>query len=256
MPFDLTPLDLLALGCFAGTWALHGLLVDRHLSGLKSLNRRMHQVRRAWMRNMLLRENRMMDSMLLGHLIGSASFFASTSVLLLAGLLGVLAAADDAHRVVTELGFTVATSRHLFELKVLLQIAVFILAFFNFTWSLRQFNYTVALLGASPVGIGRPVADAETAGTVRVDAATAEQLADEAATVLSLSVRSFNGGLRCYYYALASLGWLAGPVPFMAFTLGVFALLLWRQFVSGTARTVAVFSGIVAPRGGGPTLPA
>src|SRR3546814_9739917 len=105
-------------------------------------------LRSAWMRRMLQRDVRVMDSMLLGHLIGSVSFFASTTVLLLAGFIGVLAAAEDAHQVVADLGFTVHTAKALFELKLVLLLGIFVYAFFKFTWALRQFNYTIALVGA------------------------------------------------------------------------------------------------------------
>src|SRR3546814_3002010 len=82
-------------------------------------------LRSAWMRRMLQRDVRVMDSMLLGHLIGSVSFFASTTVLLLAGFIGVLAAAEDAHQVVADLGFTVHTAKALFELKLVLLLGIF-----------------------------------------------------------------------------------------------------------------------------------
>lgn len=232
MPADFSLMDLIALGWLLLAWVLHGLLVERGLFGARSLNARMHGIRRFWMRNMLARENRMMDSMLLGHLITSVSFFASTTVLVLAGLIGVLAAADDAHRVVTELGFTRPGSRALFELKVLIIALIFVFAFFAFTWSLRQFNYTVSLLGATPI---RPPARE---GDGPPPAPEAEPMVAEMADVLSRAVRAFNGGLRCYYFAFAALGWFVGPPAFMALVAAVMALLLARQFGSGSAAAV------------------
>ena len=46
------------------------------------------------------------------------------------------------------------------------------------------------------------------------------------------AARHFNRGLRAYFFALAYLGWFAGPITFMATTLLV-AVVLWRrQFAS------------------------
>lgn len=222
---QLTLLDLISLLWLLAAWGLHGIVVDRTFLGRKSLNIHMHEVRRLWMRNLLRRENRIMDSQLLGHLITSVAFFASTTVLMLAGVLGVLASADMAHSVVSDLEYAQATSRELFELKVLAIGAVFVYAFFGFTWSLRQFNYSLALMGAIPMHATR----------------VGEGLADDAAQVLSQAVRAFNGGLRCYYYAFAMLGWFVGPWVFIVFVTLVTAVLMTRQFASPSRRAVRHF---------------
>lgn len=234
MPADLSAFDLIALGWLFAAWALHGLLVDNGLFGVRSLNSHMRDVRRRWMRNMLARENRMMDSMLLGHLITSVSFFASTTVLVLAGLIGVLAAADTAHGVVMDLGFAQPGSRALFEMKVLSIALIFVFSFFAFTWSLRQFNYTVALLGAAPQRTPDAAPDAGW-----------EPLMDETASVLSRAVMAFNSGLRCYYFAFATLGWFVGPGLFMALVAAVTALLLARQFASGSNTAVRRYAALL-----------
>ncbi|WP_119679726.1 DUF599 domain-containing protein [Indioceanicola profundi] len=225
---QLTVPDLIALGWFFAAWVVHGLLVERGWFGLVSLNAHMYQVRRVWMRNLLRRENRIMDSQLIGHLITSVAFFASTTTLMLAGVLGVLASAENAHAVVVDLGYTMTTSRAQFEMKVLMIGGVFIYAFFAFTWSLRQFNYSLALMGAAPLEHA-PEMDA---------------LADHAAQVMSLAVRAFNSGIRCYYYAFASLGWFVSPWVFMGFVTLVTAVLLLRQFGSRAMSSVRHFSAV------------
>jgi uncharacterized membrane protein len=200
MPTLMTPLDLLALALFFLAWAGYGFLFDRRREPRPaSLNRAMEQVRATWMRRMLERENRVMDSMLIGHLINSVSFFASATVLVLAGLVGVFAASEDAHRVVMDLGVARTTSRAAFELKLVLLLGIFVFAFFKFTWALRQFNYTIAVVGAAPPC---PIADGDLA-----------PLADDASALMSLGVLNFNAGLRAYYFAFASLGWFAHRSP-------------------------------------------
>ena len=108
----------------------------------------MRAVRAEWMRCMVELDNRIADAALLGHLIHNVSFFVSTTMLVLAGLLGILGALDDAHRAIAGLGFTAGTTQPLFELKVLVLVAVFV--FFKFTWALRQFNYCCGLIGGAP----------------------------------------------------------------------------------------------------------
>ncbi len=56
--------------------------------------------------------------------------------------------------------------------------------------------------------------------------------------LLSLSVRSFNAGIRSYYFALAALTWLIGPEAFMAVAREITAMLAWRQFASATAEAI------------------
>jgi len=48
------------------------------------------------------------------------------TVLLLAGLIGIFAAAEDAHRVIMDLGLARTTTRAVFELKLLLLLAIFV----------------------------------------------------------------------------------------------------------------------------------
>lgn len=225
MPFDLALFDWIALGWFFGVWIAYNTVFDWLPSRRPpSLNRTMAVVRAAWMRRMLERENRVMDSMLLGHLIGSVSFFASATVLLLAGLVGGLAAAEDLHRVVQDLGFTQPTGQTAFELKLLLLFGIFIYVFFKLTWALRQFNYTVAFIGAAPL--------------LPVPPARGADIAEDAAALMSLAVASFNAGIRGYYFAFAALGWLMHPAAFIVFTAWVVGVLMRRQIASNASRRV------------------
>jgi uncharacterized membrane protein len=80
----------------------------------------------------------------------SASFFASTSLIAIGALLGVLTGLDRLQPAINGLSIGVQVSRQLLEFKVLLPLAVLVQGMFKLTWSLRQWNYTVALLGAAP----------------------------------------------------------------------------------------------------------
>ncbi len=72
------------------------------------------------------------------------------------------------------------------------------------------------------------------------DTAEASRLA--AATAATLSIRSghhFNRGLRAYFFALAALGWLIGPLVLVAMTLLVVAVLYRREFRSRALAALA-----------------
>ena len=128
------------------------------------------------------------------------------------------ATVGSAYETFMGLDMIVATPRSVFELKLILLTAIFVFAFFKFTWAIRQYNYCSAMIGASPA----------TAAPEEVR----QRLADHAAAVLSLGVTTFNGGLRAYYFAVATLGWLAHPLVFIGLTTWMAAILVIRQFRS------------------------
>jgi uncharacterized membrane protein len=225
LPPDLTPLDIAAFLWFVALWQGYTIVFDHALRGRPfGLNQRMKALRRDWMERMLQRDNRITDSALVGHTIHSVTFFASTTMLIIAGLLGVIGGIERAYGVMAEISFTVKTSKPLFELKTLALITLFIYAFFRFTWALRQYNYLCALIGGAPLP---PVAEERR-----------RRIADAMATVLTLAVTSFNGGLRAYYFALALLGWFVHPLLLVAFATAMMAILLRRQLLSRTFHAI------------------
>lgn len=222
VPSDVTAADGVALGWFLLAWLGYGRAIQamRHPA---SVTVRLHEIRRAWMRVMLVRDNRIVDSSLIGHTVHSATFFASTTMVALAALLGVLGNFEHGFATLAELTFTAKTSRALVETKVMLLVLVLAHTFLKLSWSLRQLNYCIALIGAAPA---RPAPGRD--GVI----------ADRIATVLSLAIGSFNAGIRGYYFALAVLAWLFGPGGFALVTTGIIVMLLWRQFGSETAEAI------------------
>lgn len=221
-PSDLTGPDGVALGWFLLAWLGYGPLIQVwcHPS---SVNVRLHEVRRVWMRVMLARDNRIVDTSLIGHTVHSATFFASTTMVALAALLGVLGNFEHGFAALGGLTFAAKTSRALAETKVVLLVFVLAHSFLKLTWALRKLNYTVALIGAAPL---------------KPDPARSGAIADRIAAVFSLAIGSFNAGLRGYYFALAALAWLLGPGAFALATSGIVAMMLWRQFGSTTAEAI------------------
>jgi uncharacterized membrane protein len=193
----------------------------------RNLNQMMHHLRRSWMRRMIDRHDRIVDSGLTGHSVNSTTFFASTSMLIIAGLLGVLGNAAAAHDVIQSFGFVMRADIVMFEIKVLGLVILFIVAFYKFTWALRQFNFACTLIGAAPLAPAEP--------PIR------DRFADHAARVMSLAVVSFNGGIRAYYFAMAWLGWFIHPILFAGATGIVVLVLLKRQLKSRSQQSVSQY---------------
>lgn len=227
---DWSWVDVLAFAWMLMLWFVYGRFADKLPAddvAPTNLNQMMHHLRRAWMRRMLDRPERIIDSALTGHQVSSTTFFASTSMLIIAGLLGMLGRASDAYAVIQSFGFAVVSSELLFELKILGLICLFMVGFYKFTWALRQFNFACTLIGAAPLP--------------PVDPTAREKFADHAARVMSLAVTSFNGGIRSYYFAMAWLLWFIHPLAFAAGTGTVVLVLLKRQLKSRSQASVAQY---------------
>jgi uncharacterized membrane protein len=224
MPPDITLPDLVALSWFVLIWLGYTIGQDGPWPQFGGVNHHLRRVRVTWISRALEREIRLMDSQLVGHTMNSVTFFASTTMLILAGLVGLLGNVDRVYTIADRLTFTIKTSPALFETKLLVLIGIFIFAFFQFTWALRQYNYTCALIGAAPAA---PLA-----------ADHRDALAETVAAVMTHAVTSLNGGLRAYYFALAVLTWFIHPWMFLVTSNLVVAILIWRQLWSGTARAI------------------
>ena len=223
MPPDLTLLDAAAFAWFLMLWIGYNLAQEYLMRG-HVVNQHLRSIRVHWMERMLDRENRIMDSQLVGHTINSCTFFASTTILILAGLLGSFGAIEHAHEIISNLSFAVKSSRQFFELKMLLLVVIFVFGFFKFTWALRQYNYCCALLGSAPLVIDDPV--------------ERRMMAENIAEALTLGVGALNGGLRSYYFALAALAWIIHPWLFILGSTGVLITLLRRQAFSNTEKVI------------------
>lgn len=216
--------DIGAACVFFGVWIAYNIVLDGRYRHPRSINSRMIAVREGWMRRLLAREQRMMDAALIGHSIRTATFFASTTLILLAGLIGLLSSAERLHAATANLSLLLAAGGlALFETKVLLLVGIFVYAFFKFTWAIRQFNYFSAIVGSAPEPGGE--ADAH--------------LANRMAVMLSHAFWQFNAGVRAYYFALAALGWFIHPAAMMAGAVLVTIVLRYRQLHSRTAHAIA-----------------
>ncbi len=214
----LATVDWLALAVFFACWAGYAWFSEHSRWGEGGLVRTSQNYRLLWAQRMLEREIRVADSTLIGNLVTSVSFYANTTIYIIAGLLAALGASDKLLSFTTELPFGSIANRELLELKLMLLLASFVFAYFKFTWSLRQFNLLCILVGAAPFG---------KAGDPAVD-----RYARRVARANSLAGDDFNRGIRAYYFGLAASGWLVHPAVLGALAIGVLIVLYRRDFQS------------------------
>ncbi len=222
---QLPPLDIAAFVVFAIAWLFYEPLLTalgKRRGGV--INTDMTVIRAAWMTNMTGRDPRLMDGQLLGHALNSASFFASSNLLLIAAAAGALFGGEATFRSVSALEVIKTSSRMLFEVQLALVLIALARGLLDFIWSIRQFNYCIAAMGAAPDPMPDP-ADRKAYGAAL-------------SRLLNPALSSFNAGVRGYYFALAAAAWLFGPVAFMTATLGAVGLLLWRQRSSRAAAAI------------------
>lgn len=213
--------DWAALGFFFAAWVGYAVFAHRRARTKPSVLGSSNRERRRWMVQAAGREVRVFDGVVVQNLSASPSFFASTTILIIGGLLAVLSASDKATEFVREVPFAARTSVLVFDLKVVLLLAIFIYAFFRFTWSLRQYSFGALLVAAAP-----PHTE------MLADPVATEAFADRAGRVMGLAAEAFNDGLRAYYLAFAATAWFFSPWAMAAGTVGVVWILFRREFHS------------------------
>jgi uncharacterized membrane protein len=219
--------DLLAFAWFLGAWIAYSIVIERTAKGRSGLNALMNAYRDEWMEQLLARDMRMVDAQVTAALQNGTAFFASTSLIAIGGALTLLRSTDEILTVVAVLPFNAASSRALWDLKMLGLAVIFVYAFFKFAWSYRLFNYFAIMVGAAP-----PPEEKDTAA--------AQAFAHRAARLCADAGRHFNRGQRAFFFALGYLGWFLGPVPLALSTTGILIVMWRRQFASESRKAFEV----------------
>lgn len=226
-------LEFVALLWFLTCWLGYTLYSRRRADDRPCLSNTLDMYREDWMRVMLRRENRIADASVVGNLERNGAFFASSCLLILAGIITALGYTQEVMEVFSTLPFGTLPSREIWEMRMVLLLVVFIYAFFKFTWSMRMYNFVSVMVGSAP----QP-------GDTKTSPAGREAFARSAGSVCSMAGDAFNLGLRSYYYALAVVGWFIHPLVFMGASTLVVVVLYRREFCSdalGALRSGKVF---------------
>jgi len=211
--------DILAVGFFVLEWTVYAVTLEHSAYGRDSLSSRMHVYREKWIRRLLDREARMVDTQIMASLQNGTAFFASTSLLAVGAGLALLRSTNEALTVLGALPVNLSPSPALWQIKCLGLILIFIYAFFKFAWAYRLFNYVAILFGAMPPAQQRdtPEAEAHVLRTTRLFEAAG---------------RHFNRGQRAFFFALGYLGWFVSPWVLFLTTAAVVIVIWRRQFAS------------------------
>lgn len=209
-------LDTTGVLFLAVSWFLIGWWIENPSPRRKSVTLLMADYHRDWAKVFVDRDPRIFDSQVLGILRQGTAFFASTSILLIGGLLALIGNVDPLRGVAEQVGAQ-HSSVLIWQLKLGL-VAFFVTnAFLKFVWAHRVFGYGTVLFAAVP----HDPKDAR-----------ALPRAQQAAELNVRAVINFNRGLRALYFALGALGWLIGGAALIATTFVVIWVLWSREFAS------------------------
>lgn len=202
-------------------------LVERARPSLSSI---MNMQRRRWVANAALRESPF-DAILSGNIMGSVSFLASTAVLLVLAIFAVFGQVPALMGTLNSLSSDRVYTTLDVQLHLVIMLVMFVLAFFAFTLSLRQFNHFCIMLGA--LDHSSPVSEAE------IEAITAMN---------ALGARNFNSGVRAYYFSVSTVAWFVADWLPIVSCLVTILILAHREFFSSAHRTAASAAVIAARR--------
>ena len=223
MPFsviDLIALFTFLICCFGYTW-----FAKKKAKTTNCIARCLHQHRIHWMYEAITREVRVGEAALLSNLERNIAFFASSTLLILAGLLTLFSQIDALEAVIASLPYADFVNHLAIQLKLGLLTFIFVLSFFQFTWSMRLYGFVNVMMGAAPIDIS---------GLNENLKSYAEQMA----TVQDQAAHAYNYGLRSYYFALAAMCWFFHPVLFMLMSVWVVYTLFRREFSSKAVKAI------------------
>jgi len=229
----MTLIEQFGLNLTAGIWFL--LCFNGYMRYAKARNYRsnpdspslaseMHRYRHQWMEKVLTREIRVADAAAIANLEKNVAFFASTTILILAGLITILGSTEKAIDLISVLPYALTTNRAEWEFKIIMLILLFAYAFFKFTWSLRQYGFVTIMIGSAPLPTD-PCSDPER-----------KSFAGRMASMASMAANNFNIGLRTYYFSISMLTWFIHPIVFMFSSTLIVFVLFRREFKSSTLK--------------------
>ena len=194
-----------------------------------SLSVIMNMQRRRWVAHATMRDNPF-DAILSGNIMGSVSFLASTAVLLILAVFAMFGQFPTLMEALGSLSLDRDLSPRSVQLHLVVMLAMFVLAFFAFTLSLRQFNHFCIMLGALDHG------------------ATSDEEIDAIARMNALGAKNFNTGIRAYYFSVSTVAWFLSEWLTIVACIVTIMVLAHREFFSSAHRTAASAAVMAARR--------
>jgi uncharacterized membrane protein len=211
--------DLFALFWLVFLWFGYNAFADyKSVRSKNNIYQIMHQYRINWMEDCQKRDDRCVDVNAIASFVRTGAFFASTSIIIIAFLLPLFTMADEAILIFSKYSFIKVTN-DFWEIKTSLLLIIFIYAFFKYTWSIRQYNYALAIILSTPVVVKN---------LTKAD----KKAIERNAKILSNAARHFSMGIRAYYLGLVSLSWFFNPCVFIVLTTAVILIIYRREFRS------------------------
>ncbi|HBY87024.1 MAG TPA: DUF599 domain-containing protein, partial [Colwellia sp.] len=134
--------------------------------------------------------------------------------------------------VISSLPFAAEVNHLAIQLKLSLLAFIFVLSFFQFTWSMRQYGFLNVMIGAAPLDLS---------GANENLTAYAKQMA----IVQDQAAHSYNYGLRSYYFALAAMCWFFHPFLLIFMSLWVVYTLFTREFNSKAVKAITAAQSLL-----------
>ncbi len=217
--------DMTALMVFLVAWIGYTLFARRKAKTSDCIARSLHQHRIHWMYEVMTREVRVGEAALLANLERNIAFFASTTLLVLAGVLTLFAQVEKLADVIATIPFALAPESHVIQVKLGLLAFIFVISFFQFTWSMRQYGFVNVMIGAAPIDVkGRNE--------------NLKRYAEQIAVVQDQAAHAYNYGLRSYYFSLAAICWFIHPLALIIASILVVYTLYKREFTSKAVKAI------------------
>ena len=220
MSFDWITLWLPDLGAAALLFLVHAfyLPISNWIFG-DDISARMRQWRSTWARQALWRGERITDVGLVRGLIAGVSFFATTSVLVISGLLATLNSVQQISSYLLSVPFAAQTSTEITSFKIGALLLLAVSAFFKFGWSMRLHSYSLLMIGSMPEPDER-------------QSEKASAVADRLANLSYLASKHFHSGVRAYYLGFSALTWILSVWLFLPVLVIVVGVMIRRDYRS------------------------
>lgn len=225
-------LDLIALFCLLSFWVGYTFFARKKAKTTNCIARCLNQHRIHWMYEAVTKDIRVGEASLISNLERNIAFFASTTLLVLAGVLTLFAHIEKVQEVIYSIPYAEISSAPMFQLKLSVLAFIFIMSFFKFTWSMRQYGFLNVMIGAAPV---------DESGTNETLRAYARQMA----VVHDQAAHSYNYGLRAYYFSISVMCLFYHPLLSIAATMFVVYTLYEREFNSKAVKAITLAQNLL-----------